>query len=62
MPETCPDCKVEMREEIRKCFGNPVKMDVAVPVEVCPSCGFSVVSEEHLGAIKKALKKEKTKC
>lgn len=40
MPETCPDCEIEMKEYIKKCFGNPVNINVEIPVEVCPKCGF----------------------
>ncbi len=57
MPEKCPDCNVEMKEEhFKKPFGNPVMIEGGIPTEVCPKCGFRIVSEEHLGIIKRAIK------
>ena len=58
MAEICPDCEIEMKEGVKKCFGNPINIGVEVPIEVCPKCGFSVVSEEHIETIKRALKKK----
>jgi hypothetical protein len=32
-------------------------IETGIPTEVCPKCGFRVVSEEHLGIIKRAIEK-----
>ncbi|MBN2330392.1 MAG: hypothetical protein JXC85_01125 [Candidatus Aenigmarchaeota archaeon] len=63
MPEICPDCDIEMKEE-DFCgeFGNPIPIKTAVPTEVCPKCGFRIVSEEHLGTIKRAIPLHPGKC
>ena len=54
MAEECPYCDVKMVERVRKDFGNPIKADL--PIEECPKCGFSSVSEENLGIIKQAMR------
>jgi len=63
MAETCPDCGVEMKEErfIRP-FGNPIVIEGGIMTEVCPKCGFRVVSEENLGEVKKAIREEELRC
>lgn len=62
MTEECPDCGIEMREEqYNKPFGNPIRIKTGIPTEVCPRCGFRVVSEENLGIVKRAIAEEERK-
>lgn len=58
MVDNCPDCDIEMVEEVfKKPFGNPVRIKGGIPTEVCPKCGLRVVSEEHVEKIRRAIKR-----
>jgi DNA-directed RNA polymerase subunit RPC12/RpoP len=65
MPEKCPDCGIEMKEEhFKEPFGNPIEIENGIPTEVCPKCGFRIISEENLGIVKRAIRngEAKLKC